>query len=201
MAADRIERAREPRPKMVNPFQEPNSEGRLRVATSVADIYRLSSGSNSTDTGGGSLMNPWNSILNSGFLSGNAKIGAERIHELLESSAEKSSIRIKQERGDGELLEFIDPEVRNFLLDLFASDSRIAAESMNDRLQSIFRQLALDLFGSSQFLGHKNPRPENDRVKRMELYFSHESLAKAVEFFLIEPNLLPQVKLPKPDEK
>ncbi|MBP6883086.1 hypothetical protein KBC14_01700 [Candidatus Woesebacteria bacterium] len=201
MSTDRREGISEPKPKMVNPFREPDNDGRRKVATMVADIFRSKSHIAPNVVADGSQKNAWNQVIDSGFTSERATLGVARMQELLDRATQIPHPRTKTETREVAALEFMDPDTKNLLLDLFSVDSRIAADSDDERLQSVFCQLALDLFGPSGFFTSKVPVPEKDRVMSMELFFTHKPLSSAIEFFMIEPDLLPQVPDKNPDEK
>jgi len=199
MAIDSAEQQLPPQKR--NPLHYRDHEGLDRAAILIGDIYKKR---------GDIPLNPgvreiqkkyWNRVLDSGFISERSKVGVERMQKLLNNSVKVPLPEAEHEAVNTPALDFADENVKNLLLDLFAADPRITTRRQDERLQQIFYCITHDQFRNvSHKLGLDNP-PELDRVLRTELYFTHESLEKAIGFFLIEPDLLPEVPQEQTDEK
>lgn len=170
---------------IINPFRVADNDGRTVLSKEVAELYSSQQITNPTTV--------WNKVLHSGLISTKSSDGLGKMHELLEIAMNIGADKARPVPPQESSYEFFDPEVANFLFDLFSSDSRVTALNYDERLNQIFFQIASDIFSESNYLGTARKPPEVDRVRRVAAHFTIEPLPKAIEFFLIEPRLLPEV--------
>lgn len=178
---------------IINPFRVADSDGRTVLSKEVAALYRSQQITDPTTV--------WNKALRSGLISTKSSDGLGKMHELLEIAKGVGADKARPVAPHEPTYEFFDPEVANFLFDIFSSDSRVTSLNYEERLSQIFFQIASDIFSESNYLGTAKKPPEVDRVRRVAAHFTIEPLPKAIEFFLIEPRLLPEVPNQRPDEK
>lgn len=200
MTIDNVDAKSPRKPERFNPFKTVDSIARTNVSTSIAEAYRemLNPTFNPSNA---KLQNNWDKVTGSSSVNETTRVGAKKIKRLLDYTRANDSYERPTETSS---LDFVDENVKNLLLDLFSSDPRITAQPQDERLQQIFYNLASDLHGEWEVKPNLRSDPssynKSGRVFRMELHFTREPLAKAIEFFLIEPRFLPDVPDQEPGE-
>ncbi|MBP6045317.1 MAG: hypothetical protein WAT72_00730 [Microgenomates group bacterium] len=186
----------------VNPFHELPNDQRLRTAAEVGQLYTdFYQAPPKTNIAPHALTERWFSLLNDSSISQKARVGVAQLHEILEAF-HRSKLKPVATESPNSTLEVSTPSpTRDFLLDVFHLDPRITSSDLDERLSQIYLNLTLDLFGDSALGNTQKRGPDVNRMKRIELFFTHEPIDKAVEFFMIEPSLLPSVPTNHKDEK
>ncbi len=200
MSMDNVDARSPTKPDRVDPFKMVDSVQRTNASVLIAYAYReMVHPAFNLETS--KIQSNWNNVIGSGSLTERSRVGARKIKRLLDYAREEVSYERPTETSS---LDFEDENVKNLLLELFSSDPRITAQPQDDRLQQIFYNLASDLHGEWEVKPHLEANPgsygRSGRILQMELYFTRKELAKAIEFFLIEPRLLPDLPDQEPGE-
>lgn len=197
MSVDRVDVPPTRRHPIKNPIIEAGEPLRRIVATQMSDLYRsrLSPTDPSSRTNG-QVATISDEKLGLGHIAENARVGAKKIQRLLEISPFDPSAG--PDKMPPTMPDFSKQEVSTFLLEVYSHDPRLAGVPVEKRPDLIFTNIANYIFG-------KRPSPEGipirGRATSVELHFTRGSLADAIEFFLIEPGVLPEVPMQQPDEK
>ncbi len=175
-----------------NPLREVPNELRFEQASRLAGLYRdFYRRPDSRSISNDDAAKIWGEV-SGGYASTKTKTAILQLKKLLEQSRELANPMARSQRRPTEENPQKE-EVEDFLLDIFKGDPDITLNDRAGRLREIYTHIAFDVFEDHSLYRFGQKRPEKRRVTGMEIYFSNEPLEKAVEFFLIEPLLLPQL--------
>lgn len=191
------------KPKLVNPIKEGPNTHRQDLAKQVEAFYTsrylLPGTSQLTDV---ETRIEWARLMNLPTTPQAAREGVLKLQELLDDSLEISngSRETVVSLSSNPPLKFGDPVVSAFLLDIFRRDPHLTEADPTDRLNQIFVKVAHDLYGDRNN-NDKSGLPSKDRVEKIKHHFTNNRLPAVIEFFLIEPALLPEIPKQRSNEK
>lgn len=184
-------------PRLVNPIKEGGNFSSIDLSRQVGELYRshylFLAESDITDD---DARTKWAEMVNTPSPFQAPRAGALQLQRLLDDSI--VNIRSVGSLIPNSPLKFRDHIVPSFLLQVFGRDSRISARSPEKRLNQIFANIANDLDANGNNEG--SGLPLDERVAEIRQHFAVNGLPVAIEFFLIEPALLPTIPKERPDE-
>lgn len=197
MTLDNVDAQPSHRPRLIDPIIERGDAHSLNLAREVEALYMshylLPTESQFTD---GQVKTEWARLLSLRLNSQAAREGAMQLQKLLDDSLVNEGIALPI--SSPSQLKFRDPVVHAFLLQTFSRDSRIKAKKPEEQLGQIFTALAGDLYLGN---GGKSTLIESGEVEKIRNHFTANNLTTAIEFFLVEPALLPKIPPQRPSEK
>ena len=203
MTMDNVDARPPHKPTLVNPIKEGPNIHRHDLAEQVEAFYMsryLIPGKSQLDPN--ETRTEWARLLNLPSTPQAAREGVLKLQELLDDllSTSNGSRETMAPLPPNSPLHFGDPLVPTFLLDVFRRDGRITGTDSEERLNQVFVQIAHDLYGSREN-NDKSGLPSQDRIEKIKHQFTNNRLPDIIEFFLIEPALLPDIPKQRLDEK
>ncbi len=203
MTVDNVDARPPHKPKLLDPIKEVVNIHRQDLAKHVEALYTsrylMPAASQLTDV---ETRIEWARLMNLPTTPQAAREGVLKLQELLDDSLDApiGSRETVMPLSSSSPLKFDDLKVSAFLLDIFSKDPRITETDPTDRLNQIFVKLAHDLYGDRNN-NDKSGLATNDRIEKIKHQFTNNRLPVAIEFFLIEPSLLPKIPVQRPNEK